>query len=705
MVVLVLLTGWAAPAVRAQINTERVMIIGRNALYFNDYILSIQYFNQVIQAKPWMAEPYFYRAVAKLNLEDYRGAEDDCSAALERNPFMVNAYYCRSYARMNQEKFEPAIQDCTKGLEFDTEHKGLMLNRSLSRLYAHQYDSARIDLDGMIERFPRYMYPYMSRGQLCIETGDTLGAIDDFSRAIAVDRYYAPAYAARAYVNLLKECYADALPDFNEAIRLEPDNEGYYVNRGLARYYSKDYRGVLSDFDRVLQLNPNSVMTYYNRGLILAEVGDDNRAIEDFDRVIDLDPDNDLAIYNRALLRESTGDLQGARSDLDIIIDHYPNFIPAYWQRSSVYKKLGNAKASDKDYFKAWALEDELKAARKAGKKFSARGDAAEEEEDNGKTRKLSEKDIRKYNRVIVSETDMEQTARYANPIRGNIQNFNVEVEVAPMFALTYYEDPGPVGQVRPVNFRPWIDSVSLSGGADLEGLLITNAERTLSQTEIDERFASVDRLSKLLSEAPGNASFYFARAIDFSLVKDLDNALSDLDRTLTLNDQLVLAWFERANLRFRQLMFRISEEVAAQPLSASAVSPVGGSAAGTAAAGGVKSASGSLPASLSISEGAFGGEYMLVMQDYDKVLQLDPGFVYAWYNRGNIRFRQKDFRSALEDYNKAIELAPGFPQAWFNRGITRLYLGEREAGLKDLSRAGELGHFRAYNIIKRFSE
>ena len=86
-------------------------------------------------------------------------------------------------------------------------------------------------------------------------------------------------------------------------------------------------------------------------------------------------------------------------------------------------------------------------------------------------------------------------------------------------------------------------------------------------------------------------------------------------------------------------------------------------------------------------------------------MLQLDPGFVYAWYNRGNIRFRQKDFRSALEDYNKAIELAPGFPQAWFNRGITRLYLGEREAGLKDLSRAGELGHFRAYNIIKRFSE
>ena len=71
----------------AQVNTDRVMAIGRNALYFEDYILSIQYFNQVIRAKPWLAEPYFYRAIAKLSLDDYKGAEEDCSLCLERNPY------------------------------------------------------------------------------------------------------------------------------------------------------------------------------------------------------------------------------------------------------------------------------------------------------------------------------------------------------------------------------------------------------------------------------------------------------------------------------------------------------------------------------------------------------------------------------------------------------------------------------------------
>ena len=84
----------------AQINTDRVMAIGRNALYFEDYVLSIQYFNQVVNAKPYLADPYFYRGLAKINLDDFQGAESDCSEAIERNPFVVSAYQVRGLARI-----------------------------------------------------------------------------------------------------------------------------------------------------------------------------------------------------------------------------------------------------------------------------------------------------------------------------------------------------------------------------------------------------------------------------------------------------------------------------------------------------------------------------------------------------------------------------------------------------------------------------
>ena len=85
----------------AQVNAEQVLNIGRNVLSMDDYMLSIQYFNQAIKAKPYLADPYFFRAIAKLSLEDYKGAETDCSLAIERNKFKSEAYKVRGFARQN----------------------------------------------------------------------------------------------------------------------------------------------------------------------------------------------------------------------------------------------------------------------------------------------------------------------------------------------------------------------------------------------------------------------------------------------------------------------------------------------------------------------------------------------------------------------------------------------------------------------------
>ena len=114
--------------VSAQINTDRMMIVGRNALYFEDYVLSIQYFNQVVNAKPYMYEPYFYRAVAKLSLEDYIGAEEDCNKSIERNPFVVDCYQIRGLSLIYQGKYDKAIADYYKGLSMDPENKTLRHN-------------------------------------------------------------------------------------------------------------------------------------------------------------------------------------------------------------------------------------------------------------------------------------------------------------------------------------------------------------------------------------------------------------------------------------------------------------------------------------------------------------------------------------------------------------------------------------------------
>ena len=101
----------SALSAAAQINIERALNVGRNALFFDDYVLAIQYFNQVIELKPRMAEPYLLRAIAKYNLDDFNGAEADASAALNRNPFLPDAWEVRAVARQNLGKTEEAIGD------------------------------------------------------------------------------------------------------------------------------------------------------------------------------------------------------------------------------------------------------------------------------------------------------------------------------------------------------------------------------------------------------------------------------------------------------------------------------------------------------------------------------------------------------------------------------------------------------------------
>ena len=678
----------------AQINTDRMIDIGRNALYFEDYVLSIQYFNQVIKAKPYLAEPYFFRGAAKLYLDDFAGAEEDCSKALERNNFMVNAYVCRSYARLSLGNYDGVVADCKKGLEFDIENKVLMLNMGLSQISSKHYSEAEISFNDLINHYPSYVYGYMGRGQLFVEKGDTLSAVDDFSRAISVDRFYAPARAGRGWTYMILRKYANALPDLNEAIRLDPENPGYYINRGLTKYNLNDLRGTLDDFDRSIQLNPNSALSYYNRGIIRSQVGDVNRAIEDFDKVVYLESDNYTAIYNRGLLRHNVGEYKGAISDFTTIINEYPTFTPAYYQRSESRKKIGDAKGADKDYFAAWNIENKLKAERAAHKYTASSRSASSDTTDVDKKKKKH--DLTNYNKVIVAENGIEGMSKYQDPMRGRVQDVNTEVEIEAVFSLSFYEKFKPGPERRTMDYTRYLTELSNAGCEKMRKLLITNQELSLTTEQADAHFKSIDDYSKLISENPESAALFFARGVDFALVQDLTNAIQDLTRALQLNDKMVLAYFERANLRLR----KINVEYASKPNEENSIVNTTKNTQRN------NSSTNRLTLSKTgdyvLGEKIFGSDYDLIMHDYERVLALDPNFIFAYFNRGNIHCMQRDYRGAIIDYTKAIEINSEFADAWFNRGITQIYLGDRENGLSDLRMAGQLGIYKAYNIIKR---
>ena len=153
-------------SVQAQINTDKMLANARNALYFEDYVLSIQYFNQVIRAKPHLAEPYFYRAIAKLSLEDFRGAEEDCTMAIERHPYITDAYMCRGIARQNLNDFDGAISDYQTGLIRSPENKTFLTNIAICYTAKKEYDQAEEAFGKLIKTYPSMPNAYMARGSM-----------------------------------------------------------------------------------------------------------------------------------------------------------------------------------------------------------------------------------------------------------------------------------------------------------------------------------------------------------------------------------------------------------------------------------------------------------------------------------------------------------------------------------------------------------
>ena len=647
---------------RAQVNTDHMMRVGRNALYYSDYVLSIKYFNQVVNAKPYLHEPYFFRGLAKFYLDDFTGSEIDCSSAIERNPFVVDYYQLRGLTRVNQGKYAEAIGDYRTALLHAPEHEGLWHNLALCYANLKEYDAAIGVLDTIVRIMPGYAPALNMRAQVHIQQEDTTAALADLEASLKINKYDSEVYATRALVYLQQERYEAAEEDLTYAIHLNPKSN-YYINRALTRYYRQELRGAMSDYDLALDLEPNNILGRYNRGLLRAQVGDDNRAIEDFNVVIEYEPDNTMAIFNRALLLTQTGDLAGAEADLDRVLEEYPKFLYGYQCRADVRRKQG-------DLLKA--EEDDLVVLR-AQMAMLNNDENEDENEDN--TRKQSDKNIKKYRRLVVAD-DAVSEGEFSSEYRGKVQNRNVYVALQPLFALTYYNKESEVGRI--VHYHRYLENIKRTGELPLP-LLVTSSEQALNEEQIAFHFRDIDTQTAKFTDDSEEAIYYFARGIDFYLVQDLEAAIDDFTQGIIADGTLWMSYYARAVARHKQVeMLRADSEGREQQTLSS-------------------------PGDFMVDTRL--NDYQLILADLNKAVDLAPDFAYTYYNRGNVLSHLKDYRAAIVSYNEALALEPNLAEAYYNRGLTYIYLGENARGVADLSKAGELGIYSAYNLIKRFAE
>ncbi|MBO7112149.1 MAG: tetratricopeptide repeat protein [Bacteroidaceae bacterium] len=657
------LWGFCAP-IKAQINTDRMMSVGKTALYFDDYVLSIQYFNQVISAKPYLAEPYFYRAVAKLSLEDYRGAEQDCNSSISRNPFVVNAYQVRGLARVYQEHYDEAIGDFREGLRLDPDNRSMRHNLILCLARSGRKEEAIRAADTLIMYSPKYAPAMAMRSDLLWEQGDSAGALEWVDKALAINNYDAEMIHHRGVMLARLERYEEAEEDMNRVIYLNPSDAGAYITRAMIRYFRDNLNGALADYDMSIMIDPANVTGHYNRGNLRAQIGDDNRAIEDFDLVIEAEPDNLMAIFYRGVLRDQTGDYRGAEQDITRVLEEYPQFTQGYQIRSEVREKLGNTRG---------AQEDAMVVLREQNRRFNNAMGYSDEKEDESKTRERSDKNVRNYRKIVVDE-DLENSTGFSSEYRGKVQNRNVDVKYLEPYRLTYYKDNNQ--EVNLVHFSKAVDDLN-SSGCFMSEIVLENNEVQLGERQIDRLFADIGQRTQIMADNSGSADcLLLARAIDFALLQDFTNAESDIEVALSVNPDNWALWFSRAQIRARAIQVKRAEQEADQQSSGSGQ-----------------------------REGFADPGYQFVIRDLTRAIDLEPSFAFAYYNRATFYALSNDLHAALVDFDKAIELDANLAEAWYNRGLVLVLLNRMDDAFRDLSRAGELGIYSAYNIMKRFSK
>jgi tetratricopeptide (TPR) repeat protein len=654
-------------AVHAQLNTDRITAIGRNALYFEDYVLSIQYFNQVIHLKPYLSEPYLYRAIAKIQLEDYQGALRDCNDAIERNPFSPSAYYTRGYVYRQLELFEQSEKDYTQALHFSPENKTYMLLRADTRALMERYQQALEDVNQLLKREPQSASIWSEKGRVCLLKGDTICALEAFTYAAEYDRTNPALWSALGLIHLMLKNDDQAYTHLTQAINLGSKWAGDYINRGIIAYRRHNYRGALADYSQAVKIAPNDADCYYNRGVMRQEVGDYNNALDDLNKAISLAPQKTEMRYQRGLIEMQLRKWKEVISDMDSLIQRFPYFLPAYYMAAQAYTQIGN----QVDAFKLRQKAQELEARKDEIQAQQAMTPNTDLLIANAQPQK---KDYRKEFSASTAQNNRETTEeeqKYTSHTRGSVQKKWQEVVNEPNIVLTYYHQDLTL---RRTNY--YYPSVNYVNKQEIlpTTLRFATQELALTAEMVEFHFAEISRLSKQIEqhETYDNklnsllAPLYWARAIEFAIVQDYTSAIDDCTRAALHADKQLqpLIYFCRANWRYRLLEYQ--------------------------------RAIGELQATNAM-------DFDIMLKDYDQVIKVIPDFSFAYYNKANILCTRQEWKDAIRYYTLAIEQDNEFAEAYFNRGLTYIYTGEIEKGLHDLSKAGELGIYQAYNMITRF--
>jgi tetratricopeptide (TPR) repeat protein len=182
---------------------------------------------------------------------------------------------------------------------------------------------------------------------------------------------------------------------------------------------------------------------------------------------------------------------------------------------------------------------------------------------------------------------------------------------------------------------------------------------------DLDRAMADFD---KAITLDPKSARAYVDRAIIYEAKGQLDRAIAEDDQAIALDPKFDIAYNNRCSYYTTKgdsdhALADCNQAITLNPTYALAYTNRGWAYYGK-------------------------GDYDRAITDYDRSITLDPKYARAYTNRGIAYFAKKNYDRAIADYDQAIALEPKYAVAYDNRGLVYDAKGDYDRAIADFDRS-----------------
>lgn len=164
-----------------------------------------------------------------------------------------------------------------------------------------------------------------------------------------------------------------------------------------------------------------------------------------------------------------------------------------------------------------------------------------------------------------------------------------------------------------------------------------------------------------------GICEAYFQRGIIKYKLNDLDGAIYDFDKVISINQDYAMAYCNRGLLKYK-----LNDFDGAMADYDEAIRIDSKYAEAYCGRGDLKRAKSDLIGSMS---------------DYDEAIKINPNYAVAYCNRGLLKYQLNDLDGAISDCDEAIRISPS-AEAYCNRGLVKSKMNDFDGAMSDFEEA-----------------